>query len=158
MHGAQDTVTGGFVGAHLGATDVTGKPSRPSALLQTQRAQHAARLGAGFVEFVPRLGVGDDAGAGAEAKLRTLDLRAADQDVRSEEHTSELQSLMRISYAVFCLKKKNQNNTTKQKAVNIKKYIRNMIRKSKTYSKRKYAHNISNKVSTHQHKHKHKTK
>src|SRR3546814_8332989 len=27
---------------------------------------------------------------------------------RSEEHTSELQSLMRISYAVFCLKKKNQ--------------------------------------------------
>src|SRR3546814_9203221 len=30
---------------------------------------------------------------------------------RSEEHTSELQSLMRISYAVFCLKKKNQNKT-----------------------------------------------
>src|SRR3546814_6768936 len=28
---------------------------------------------------------------------------------RSEEHTSELQSLMRISYAVFCLKKKNQH-------------------------------------------------
>src|SRR3546814_9927236 len=32
---------------------------------------------------------------------------------RSEEHTSELQSLMRISYAVFCLKKKN-NTTQKQ--------------------------------------------
>src|SRR3546814_8696030 len=30
---------------------------------------------------------------------------------RSEEHTSELQSLMRISYAVFCLKKKNNNKT-----------------------------------------------
>src|SRR3546814_1240675 len=30
-------------------------------------------------------------------------------DWRSEEHTSELQSLMRISYAVFCLKKKNHN-------------------------------------------------
>src|SRR3546814_9514162 len=30
--------------------------------------------------------------------------------VRSEEHTSELQSLMRISYAVFCLKKKKQRN------------------------------------------------
>src|SRR3546814_2157293 len=30
---------------------------------------------------------------------------------RSEEHTSELQSLMRISYAVFCLKKKNVKNT-----------------------------------------------
>src|SRR3546814_944788 len=33
----------------------------------------------------------------------------ADGPVRSEEHTSELQSLMRISYAVFCLKKKNIN-------------------------------------------------
>src|SRR3546814_9700328 len=31
---------------------------------------------------------------------------------RSEEHTSELQSLMRNSYAVFCLKKKNNNNKT----------------------------------------------
>src|SRR3546814_1313561 len=31
--------------------------------------------------------------------------------VRSEEHTSELQSLMRISYAVFCLKKKKTNTT-----------------------------------------------
>src|SRR3546814_7318658 len=31
--------------------------------------------------------------------------------VRSEEHTSELQSLMRISYAVFCLKKKNTQNS-----------------------------------------------
>src|SRR3546814_4512128 len=33
---------------------------------------------------------------------------------RSEEHTSELQSLMRISYAVFCLKKKNKNTQTKR--------------------------------------------
>src|SRR3546814_7513470 len=32
---------------------------------------------------------------------------------RSEEHTSELQSLMRISYAVFCLKKKNKNTYQK---------------------------------------------
>src|SRR3546814_9214070 len=32
--------------------------------------------------------------------------------VRSEEHTSELQSLMRISYAVFCLKKKKHRHTT----------------------------------------------
>src|SRR3546814_3558097 len=34
--------------------------------------------------------------------------------VRSEEHTSELQSLMRISYAVFCLKKKKYKTTTTQ--------------------------------------------
>src|SRR3546814_7303113 len=33
-------------------------------------------------------------------------------DSRSEEHTSELQSLMRISYAVFCLKKKKKHNIT----------------------------------------------
>src|SRR3546814_7954873 len=35
------------------------------------------------------------------------------QSLRSEEHTSELQSLMRISYAVFCLKKKKKQNSTK---------------------------------------------
>src|SRR3546814_9142882 len=34
--------------------------------------------------------------------------------LRSEEHTSELQSLMRISYAVFCLKKKKQQHSTTQ--------------------------------------------
>src|SRR3546814_3324938 len=34
--------------------------------------------------------------------------------IRSEEHTSELQSLMRISYAVFCLKKKNTQKHTNQ--------------------------------------------
>src|SRR3546814_1493000 len=47
-----------------------------------------------------------------------LDLRVAPVIVaqvgqkRSEEHTSELQSLMRISYAVFCLKKKTSHRTT----------------------------------------------
>src|SRR3546814_8523325 len=34
--------------------------------------------------------------------------KRAEQDARSEEHTSELQSLMRISYSVFCLKKTNK--------------------------------------------------
>src|SRR3546814_1896706 len=34
------------------------------------------------------------------------------ESLRSEEHTSELQSLMRISYAVFCLKKKKKTTTT----------------------------------------------
>src|SRR3546814_4176239 len=40
------------------------------------------------------------------------DLLLTVEDHRSEEHTSELQSLMRISYAVFCLKKNNTPNTT----------------------------------------------
>src|SRR3546814_5525925 len=35
-------------------------------------------------------------------------------EIRSEEHTSELQSLMRISYAVFCLKKKTQSSNNPQ--------------------------------------------
>src|SRR3546814_3503902 len=38
-------------------------------------------------------------------------LKPPTAEERSEEHTSELQSLMRISYAVFCLKKKTQTNT-----------------------------------------------
>src|SRR3546814_9028960 len=40
------------------------------------------------------------------AKTELLVLRDRSEVTRSEEHTSELQSLMRISYAVFCLKKK----------------------------------------------------
>src|SRR3546814_10535889 len=41
---------------------------------------------------------------------RVLITVAVDQIARSEEHTSELQSLMRISYAVFCLKKQTKDN------------------------------------------------
>src|SRR3546814_1805012 len=81
----------------------------------------AARLG----EF--RFGPDDSPWYGVSF-TRTEDARAAHKLAgklhRSEEHTSELQSLMRISYAVFCLKKKKnrqnvltnaqlQNNTTK---------------------------------------------
>src|SRR3546814_3422412 len=42
-------------------------------------------------------------------KLRIFSLRIQIGKARSEEHTSELQSLMRISYAVFCLKKKKRS-------------------------------------------------
>src|SRR3546814_1940233 len=42
--------------------------------------------------------------------MSQLTARAVGAYARSEEHTSELQSLMRISYAVFCLKKKNIRN------------------------------------------------
>src|SRR3546814_2539280 len=42
----------------------------------------------------------------AYARVRDFAQRQRDSVTRSEEHTSELQSLMRISYAVFCLKKK----------------------------------------------------
>src|SRR3546814_6842444 len=63
------------------------------------------------------------AGVGAVVDSKLLQEHEADGDMghawlksnRSEEHTSELQSLMRISYAVFCLKKKKKNkNSTQQ--------------------------------------------
>src|SRR3546814_2031383 len=49
-----------------------------------------------------------DAGGGA-LRFRQIRFRHAGKGRRSEEHTSELQSLMRISYAVFCLKKKKSS-------------------------------------------------
>src|SRR3546814_7499789 len=48
------------------------------------------------------------------------DLTLMHQLARSEEHTSELQSLMRISYAVFCLKKKNKKLTQTNKQLQYK--------------------------------------
>src|SRR3546814_4962391 len=49
------------------------------------------------------------------------------QSARSEEHTSELQSLMRISYAVFCLKKKkiNKKNTNRRSHTSNELYVKN---------------------------------
>src|SRR3546814_6617685 len=49
-----------------------------------------------------------------QASLVETDPAARAYVERSEEHTSELQSLMRNSYAVFCLKKKKQNKNIKQ--------------------------------------------
>src|SRR3546814_1027668 len=62
--------------------------------------------------------------------VRSFDIAVQDrieermrQMIRSEEHTSELQSLMRISYAVFCLKKKKQENViNKHKLIQNKQY------------------------------------
>src|SRR3546814_8217989 len=94
-----------------------------SDLLQADDEQqhHHAEFG----EMQNRLDIGDqlqapgpdnDAGnqvAEYRAKPQPLGNRHGDdrrRKIRSEEHTSELQSLMRISYAVFCLKKKKQTN------------------------------------------------
>src|SRR3546814_8910970 len=76
-----------------------------------------------FRSVAPRVSVNDD-NADCESDARHGKEKARRQtDGRSEEHTSELQSLMRISYAVFCLKKKNNRQhvtttTDKQKLNN----------------------------------------
>src|SRR3546814_7202183 len=54
--------------------------------------------------------IGDGAGSGTHAV--ELSGCADNACCRSEEHTSELQSLMRISYAVFCLKKQQKNDNS----------------------------------------------
>src|SRR3546814_9712737 len=56
----------------------------------------------------------DDAPFSASGFLSAGTFITPDPDIRSEEHTSELQSLMRISYAVFCLKKKTQKHIQTQ--------------------------------------------
>src|SRR3546814_6740321 len=62
--------------------------------------------------------LGGEAGEGGPAGgCQGEVLEAAVGLVRSEEHTSELQSLMRISYAVFCLKKKTNKTRTVRPAV-----------------------------------------
>src|SRR3546814_8660836 len=74
-------------------------------------------------EEIPRVGPGDGRGLpehlradfekldGDSASTQIARARIAPMLLRSEEHTSELQSLMRISYAVFCLKKTKNNCT-----------------------------------------------
>src|SRR3546814_6042168 len=62
---------------------------------------------------------------GQRGRMQHLNRTEAHPPLRSEEHTSELQSLMRISYAVFCLKKKTQENT-KQRVQPVK-YTTNTI-------------------------------
>src|SRR3546814_8750596 len=56
--------------------------------------------------------------------------------VRSEEHTSELQSLMRISYAVFCLKKKKQHSNIITTHDKIQTTVINRMHQSNTYTEK----------------------
>src|SRR3546814_6278896 len=65
----------------------------------------------------------------AEARERRYQ-QAFLTECRSEEHTSELQSLMRISYAVFCLKKKKKQNK-KSKQISSNNYSRKYINRIK---------------------------
>src|SRR3546814_7387916 len=63
-----------------------------------------------FAEFSMKVLIGLPGVKDVRSSL-VLEAVKKDEGVRSEEHTSELQSLMRISYAVFCLKKKKKNTS-----------------------------------------------
>src|SRR3546814_10731829 len=66
-----------------------------------------------------RRDIGGQRTEGAEAVVEADAFDTAREARRSEEHTSELQSLMRISYAVFCLKKKQYKTITTKRNKNI---------------------------------------
>src|SRR3546814_9657171 len=93
-------------------------------LLNAGTGEHQPRIArqcgvlAGHVAAIGRKGMGTVAVAHPfDQHRQTLERRLIGGafPCRSEEHTSELQSLMRISYAVFCLKKKTTNNSHKTK-------------------------------------------
>src|SRR3546814_2969748 len=60
---------------------------------------------------IMHISAGGSAAVESQPTPHRATLRVQSEALRSEEHTSELQSLMRISYAVFCLKKKNKKKT-----------------------------------------------
>src|SRR3546814_1739572 len=98
-------------------------------LFRSQRPQQRGRIAAERDQIgiaAQRARVGLDRGDAVALHLEPVDPRIVAQlnPLRSEEHTSELQSLMRISYAVFCLKKKtHQNNKmTRSHKLNITKH------------------------------------
>src|SRR3546814_5945164 len=77
-----------------------------------ERRRPVRRAGEG--QALPEAGAADDPG-GRGVRCARHDAAQDRRHLRSEEHTSELQSLMRISYAVFCLKQKKKKNKHKRK-------------------------------------------
>src|SRR3546814_14869514 len=74
-----------------------------------------------FRSFLGGARTGGGVAGAAPQRADRRDRCATNRRRRSEEHTSELQSLMRISYAVFCLKKKKKDKTTNTKIRNRQK-------------------------------------
>src|SRR3546814_5689482 len=77
------------------------------ALSRDERHRLAHQDAGGLVVQRQQVGRGQDIGLAGVLQRARQHIQV--DDLRSEEHTSELQSLMRISYAVFCLKKKKTN-------------------------------------------------
>src|SRR3546814_5456997 len=78
-------------------------------LVPIYHAALARKIGkSGPIAFLNVGGVANFTFIGNDEQIIALDTGPGNGMLRSEEHTSELQSLMRISYAVFCLKKKTK--------------------------------------------------
>src|SRR3546814_4795548 len=80
--------------------------------LLLQRLQHLQVVGLQRARWHRDVSLGSESGCPKPTPMgrgMTCQRRHFSRPNRSEEHTSELQSLMRISYAVFCLKKKKNN-------------------------------------------------
>src|SRR3546814_10476747 len=88
------------------------QPSPPDAFGQLVVGEQRWRgLDQGEQQFVGQLRQGEAHPVAEHGALARIERQVRELE-RSEEHTSELQSLMRISYAVFCLKKKTTCDTT----------------------------------------------
>src|SRR3546814_1139392 len=115
MHGASEQC--------MQATEIDRSPGLPSLIVTTRRRLTPQGTSCSFLHAVTQALHSMQRSASQRNFMRAmvqapyaLSMRhkvALVSCIRSEEHTSELQSLMRISYAVFCLKKKiNLNRTT----------------------------------------------
>src|SRR3546814_10829617 len=96
---------------------VHGDSRRPEGVCE-RKASPVAKRKAGDLRRLPQLAhenralLVQNACVEVEQCNQLIDFVVAKPPIRSEEHTSELQSLMRISYAVFCLKKKTNTTIT----------------------------------------------
>src|SRR3546814_3789126 len=81
---------------------------RPDLVAEIAFAEFTAE---NIVRHASFLGLREDKAARAVRRAEAMPTSEAQSSIRSEEHTSELQSLMRISYAVFCMKKKRNRKT-----------------------------------------------
>src|SRR3546814_1372738 len=89
---------------------VIGDAIDEQALATTNIATSTDQVAAGAEEMSRVVeGLREQTGEAEQAAAQVTSMAGELADQRSEEHTSELQSLMRISYAVFCLKKKTNN-------------------------------------------------
>src|SRR3546814_8572040 len=90
------------VALHPNKEEVAIVVSQDALIGNTPKASDFTRGGFAAIVNYDLMGIRSSSGVGSN------DYLSASTQLRSEEHTSELQSLMRISYAVFCLKKKKQ--------------------------------------------------